>query len=69
MAPTADDFVTVSEAARVLGLPDSTVRNWVDRGKVPSFQRGASNRRFVRLEQVRALAELKPGAPPPRYQG
>jgi len=42
--------VTVAEAARLIELPDATIRSWIRRGYIGSYKDG--HNRLVRLDQV-----------------
>ena len=46
--PGRDGFVTVGVASRLLGVPKTKVRQWSDKGKMPSFriESGRRDRRF-----------------------
>ena len=35
-----EEFLTVTEVAARLRLNDQTIRNWIDRGKLPAFRIG-----------------------------
>lgn len=48
--PAAADWLTLSEVAEWLGVHPSTVRNWADRGHLPSHRTQGGHRRFRRNE-------------------
>ena len=53
----------ISEAARLLGVSDDTVRRWVDAGTLP-VQADASNRKVVDGAALAAFAREHATAPP-----
>ena len=58
-------LLTVAQAARLLGIADSTVRRWADQGLIPHVKTLKGYRRFE-LDVITALAEeMKDGAEPP----
>jgi excisionase family DNA binding protein len=50
------DWLSLSEASRLLGVAPETLRRWSDRGRVPSFTTVGGHRRFSR----RAMLALLP---------
>jgi excisionase family DNA binding protein len=65
MAPTQteDGWLTLSEAAEMLGMHPATVRLWADRNELPSRRTNGGHRRFRRSDIVARLrheAERKP---------
>ena len=49
IAPTKrDDWLTLGEASRVLGVDPDTLRRWADNGKVDVFTTPGGHRRFLR---------------------
>jgi len=60
-----DEWLSLSEAANILGMHPATVRLWADRNELPSRRTGGGHRRFrradieARLHQVQE-AEHKP---------
>jgi excisionase family DNA binding protein len=44
------DWLKLSEVAKKLGVHPSTIRNWVDKGKLPSHRTPGGHRRFLRKE-------------------
>jgi excisionase family DNA binding protein len=69
-APTAEDgtvrapqLLSVSAAARLLGVSSSSLRAWAAAGRVPHVRTPGGHRRFEHDELVRWLAE-RGGAPP-----
>lgn len=53
---TADDFLTVKEAAVVLDVSQKTVRRWIDDGSLPSYGEG----RLIRVKRSEAERRLLP---------
>ena len=45
-----DDWLSLSEAARLLGVHPSTVRGWSDQGVVPTHRTQGGHRRYLRSE-------------------
>jgi excisionase family DNA binding protein len=52
----SDDWLTLAEASRVLGVSGATLRRWADDGRVPVFTTPGGHRRFAR----RTLQHLLP---------
>jgi excisionase family DNA binding protein len=44
------DWLSLSEAAEILGVHPGTVRNWSDRGLLPVYRTGGGHRRYKRNE-------------------
>jgi excisionase family DNA binding protein len=49
------DWLTLSEASRLLGVAPETLRRWSDRGRVPSFVTVGGHRRFSRVAMLGLL--------------
>jgi len=50
-APTdEEEWLTLGQAARFLGVAQSTVRRWSDQGRLPAFYTPGGHRRFRRAE-------------------
>ena len=48
-APTGDsDWLTLGQAAKFLGVAQSTIRRWSDEGRVPAFYTPGGHRRYRR---------------------
>lgn len=45
-----DDWLSLSEAAEILGVHPSTVRLWADKGEIPAHRTAGRHRRFRRAE-------------------
>jgi excisionase family DNA binding protein len=50
MTGNPDDWLTLSQAAELLGVHSSTVRNWSDEGILPVYRTKGGHRRFKRGE-------------------
>lgn len=59
--PTPDEWLTVSPAARFLGVSAETVRDWADKGKLP-FTRTPGNQRRFRRADLEAILTTEPAA-------
>ena len=60
---TEDEWLSLSEAAELLGMHPATVRLWADRNELPSRRTNGGHRRFSRSDIVARLrqdAEHKP---------
>ena len=47
-APPTADWLTLGQAARYLGVAQSTIRKWSDSGRLPAFYTPGGHRRFRR---------------------
>jgi citrate synthase len=59
-----EEFLTVDEAARLLGVKAATLYAYVSRGVLRSYREGTKRRRLYRRAEVEALRRLERGAPP-----
>jgi citrate synthase len=59
-----EEYLTVDEAARVLGVKPATLYAYVSRGVLRSYREGTKRRRLYRRAEVEALRRLDRGAPP-----
>jgi excisionase family DNA binding protein len=59
-----EEFLTVDEAARVLGVKPATLYAYVSRGLLRSYREGMKRQRLYRRAEVEALRRLDRGAPP-----
>lgn len=60
--PSAEGMLTTTEAARILGVSDQTVRNWADAGWLPSRRLHKFGRRMIpetALRSVQAFDAVK----------
>jgi excisionase family DNA binding protein len=48
--PIAGEWLTLGQAARFLGVAQSTIRKWSDSGMVPAFYTPGGHRRFRRVD-------------------
>jgi excisionase family DNA binding protein len=64
-APPSDpDWLTLGQAARYLGVAQSTMRKWSDQGRVPAFYTPGGHRRYRRLDLDNFLNRSGPGGAP-----
>jgi excisionase family DNA binding protein len=49
-APTQDEWLTLGQAAKYLGVAQSTMRKWSDSGRVSAFYTPGGHRRYRRSE-------------------
>ena len=54
-SPTIQDWITLSEASRVLGVSPATLRRWSDAGRLRVFTTPGGHRRFSRSSLERML--------------
>jgi excisionase family DNA binding protein len=51
LAPTGEpDWLTLGQAAKYLGVAQSTIRKWSDQGRVPAFYTPGGHRRYRRRD-------------------
>jgi excisionase family DNA binding protein len=55
------EWLTLGQAARFLGVAQSTIRKWSDQGRVPAFYTPGGHRRFRRSDLESFLARSGPG--------
>jgi excisionase family DNA binding protein len=55
------EWLTLGQAARFLGVAQSTIRKWSDQGRVPAFYTPGGHRRFRRSDLDTFLARSGPG--------
>jgi len=53
----SSEWLTLSQASKMLGVHGATLREWSDKGLIESFQTPGGHRRFARAD-VRAFLEL-----------
>jgi excisionase family DNA binding protein len=59
--PNSDtDWLTLGQAARFLGVAQSTIRKWSDHGRVPAFYTPGGHRRYRRRDLEAFLARSGP---------
>ena len=63
---TRDDseWLTLGQAARFLGVAQSTIRKWSDSGRVPAFYTPGGHRRYRRTDLEAFLDRSGPGGRP-----
>jgi excisionase family DNA binding protein len=63
-APTSDpEWLTLGQAAKYLGVAQSTIRKWSDNGRVPAFYTPGGHRRYKRGDLDSFLNRSGPNAP------
>jgi excisionase family DNA binding protein len=61
-APAAEpDWLTLGQAAKFLGVAQSTIRKWSDQGRVPAFYTPGGHRRYRRGDLEAFLDRSGPG--------
>jgi excisionase family DNA binding protein len=61
-APTTEpDWLTLGQAAKFLGVAQSTIRKWSDNGRVPAFYTPGGHRRYRRRDLETFLDRSGPG--------
>jgi excisionase family DNA binding protein len=61
-APTSEpDWLTLGQAAKFLGVAQSTIRKWSDQGRVPAFYTPGGHRRYRRRDLEAFLERSGPG--------
>jgi excisionase family DNA binding protein len=61
-APATDpDWLTLGQAAKFLGVAQSTIRKWSDQGRVPAFYTPGGHRRYRRHDLETFLERSGPG--------
>src|SRR4249920_2251681 len=56
------DWLTLGQAAKYLGVAQSTIRRWSDEGRVPAFYTPGGHRRYRRSDLDRFLESSGPNA-------
>jgi excisionase family DNA binding protein len=60
--PASDpDWLTLGQAAKYLGVAQSTIRKWSDQGRVPAFYTPGGHRRYQRRDLETFLDRSGPG--------
>ena len=57
-----DEYLTVTEAARLLGIKPATLYAYVSRGILKSYRQGIKRQRLYRRRDVERLLRLAPSA-------
>jgi two-component system cell cycle sensor histidine kinase/response regulator CckA len=55
------DWLTLGQAAKYLGVAQSTIRKWSDQGRVPAFYTPGGHRRYRRADLDKFLESSGPG--------
>src|ERR1700675_5126367 len=55
------EWLTLGQAARFLGVAQSTIRKWSDNGRVPAFYTPGGHRRYRRSDLEAFLERSGPG--------
>jgi two-component system chemotaxis response regulator CheY len=64
-APASEpDWLTLGQAAKYLGVAQSTIRKWSDTGRVPAFYTPGGHRRYRRMDLDVFLERSGPGGKP-----
>jgi MerR family copper efflux transcriptional regulator len=53
--PKLDEYLTVKEAAKYLGVAKNTMRNWDAAGKIPVHRHPVNNYRLYKVSDLDAL--------------
>jgi excisionase family DNA binding protein len=62
-APASEpDWLTLGQAAKFLGVAQSTIRKWSDQGRVPAFYTPGGHRRYRRRDLEAFLDRSGPGS-------
>jgi excisionase family DNA binding protein len=62
LAPAGEpDWLTLGQAAKYLGVAQSTIRKWSDQGRVPAFYTPGGHRRYRRADLDTFLNRSGPG--------
>ncbi len=56
---TEDEWLSLSEAAELLGMHPATVRLWADRNELPSRRTNGGHRRFRRSDSTSMIPRLR----------
>ena len=60
------DWLTLGQAARFLGVAQSTIRKWSDQGRVPAFYTPGGHRRYRRGDLESFLERSGPASGRPK---
>jgi excisionase family DNA binding protein len=59
-----EEYLTVDEAARLLGVKRATLYAYVSRGVLRSYRQGIKRQRLYRRSEIESLLRLAPSAAP-----
>jgi len=60
-----EEFLTVDEAARLLGVKPATLYAYVSRGVLRSYRQGIKRQRLYRRSEIESLLRLAPSGAAP----
>ena len=60
-----EEYMTVKEASRLLGVKPATLYAYVSRGVLKSYRQGIKRQRLYRRAEVEALLRVAPSSGPP----
>ena len=58
-----EEYLTVKEATRLLGVKPATLYAYVSRGVLRSYRQGIKRQRLYRRSEIEALLRLAPSSP------
>lgn len=58
MGNSNNEFLTIAEASKCLGVAQNTLRSWGAHGKIQEYRHPLNNYRLYRREDVNALAKI-----------
>jgi citrate synthase len=58
-----EEYLTVDEAARLLGVKRATLYAYVSRGVLRSYRQGIKRQRLYRRAEITSLLQLAPSGP------
>ena len=58
MQTAVNEFVTIAEASKRLGVAPNTLRSWGALGKIQEYRHPMNNYRLYRLDDLQTLVEL-----------
>ena len=61
--PSGSEWLTLGQAARYLGVAQSTIRKWTDVRRLPAFKTPGGHRRYRRRDLDAFLERSQPGEP------
>jgi excisionase family DNA binding protein len=59
-AAPVPQYVSMIEAAEILGVTDRTIRNLISRGVLPAYRLGGKNRLRIKLSDVESVLTRVP---------
>ena len=62
MRVNGEDYLTVKEAARLLGVKPATLYAYVSRGVLHSYRQGIKRERLYRRAEIEALLRVAPSS-------